>query len=478
MKSVLIAVFDGLQMSQVTPRLMPNLSALAAQGVTFNNHHSVFPTVTRTNVSSIVTGRYPGGHGLAANMLVVRDFDPERAIPAMGPELAQVAEATGRALLAPTLADILAGQGREYIAVGVGTTGNAYLHNPNAAHSSCGATIHPSFCLPHSLHEEIVGRFGPWPEKESPNTGQMAHAVDIMTGYIIPERNPAVSLIWFSEPDSAQHSEGVGSELSSSAVQSADRQFGRLMRWLEEEGRDAETDVMVVSDHGYSTIMEVVKVGDLVREAGFPEGGTPAGVVVAPNGGSVLFYAHDRDPGTCERLVAWLKAQPWCGALVASKEMGDITGALPAGLVGVEGVRAPDLAMSFRWEPGANEAGFPGHVYSSGGSPGVGQHGSMSPHELRNVLLAWGPSFKKGTSTDVPTGNVDIAPTALRILGVSGGEGMDGRALEEALGDGPDHHDVEWSNEVHTAEDGSYRQQITVSQVGTTGYVDRGGRVD
>ena len=59
MTSVLIVVFDGLQPSQVTPELMPNLSALAAEGVTFGNHHPVFPTVTRTNAASMVTGRSP-----------------------------------------------------------------------------------------------------------------------------------------------------------------------------------------------------------------------------------------------------------------------------------------------------------------------------------------------------------------------------------------------------------------------------------
>ena len=103
MSRVLIMVFDGLQPAQVTPELMPNLTALAARGVTFANHHAVFPSVTRINAASMVTGRYPGGHGLAANTLVVRDFDPYRAFAALEPTLAEVAHKTGRVLLAPTL---------------------------------------------------------------------------------------------------------------------------------------------------------------------------------------------------------------------------------------------------------------------------------------------------------------------------------------------------------------------------------------
>ena len=80
MSSVVVFVFDGLQPAQVGPRLTPNLSAWAAGGVTFANHHSVFPTVTRVNASSMVTGLGPGGHGLAGNRFLIRDFDPDRAM--------------------------------------------------------------------------------------------------------------------------------------------------------------------------------------------------------------------------------------------------------------------------------------------------------------------------------------------------------------------------------------------------------------
>ncbi|MEE3248028.1 MAG: alkaline phosphatase family protein, partial [Chloroflexota bacterium] len=140
MSSVLVFVFDGLQPAQVNTRLMPNLSAFAANGVTFVNHHAVFPSVTRVNCSSMVTGMDPGGHGLAGNRLLIREFDPYNAMGAMEPELSKVAKAGVPVLLAPTLAEILVRHGKEYVAIGVGTSGNAYLHNPTAEDSG-GATI-------------------------------------------------------------------------------------------------------------------------------------------------------------------------------------------------------------------------------------------------------------------------------------------------------------------------------------------------
>ena len=477
MASVLIAVFDGLQPAQVIPELMPNLSSLAASGVIFTNHHPVYPSVTRVNVSSVVTGRNPGGHGLAGNSLMVREFDSTQVISALETQLAQVEAKTGKVLLAPTLAEILSQNGQEYVAIGVGTSGNAYLQNPTAERSG-GGTIHPEFTLPHGLHEDITARFGPWPDETRPNTPRMAQAVKIMTEYILPERMPAVSLIWSSEPDKSQHDDPVGSDLSNAAVKEADHQFGILMDWLSQSGRAADTNVIVISDHGYSSIISPVNVEALIREAGFPPCGEPGGVAVANNGGSALFYTTDGDAETAERLAEWLMGQEWCGALTASDEAGEIPGTLPASAVGNQGPRGPEIAMSFRWNSDTNHSGYPGKVYSTGGRAGQGQHGSMSKHEMNNVMFAWGLGFKKGVSLDVPSGNIDLAPTILRLLGLPGGEAMDGRVLAEALAEGPSPDTVDWSAELYSTErrlkEKVYRQQIKLSVVGDTTYVDEG----
>ena len=134
--------------------------------------------------------------------------------------------------------------------------------------------------------------------------------------------------------------------------------------------------------------------------------------------------------------------------------------------------------MSFRWDSEVNAAGYAGHAYSTSLGPGQGQHGSMSRHETHNVLFARGPSFKQALTIDNPTGNIDLAPTISNILGLSGGEGMDGRVLYEALRDGPEPASVQWRTDTHEAqrivEGGVYRQHVKVSSVGHTTYVDEG----
>ena len=85
---------------------------------------------------------------------------------------------------------------------------------------------------------------------------------------------------------------------------------------------------------------------------------------------------------------------------------------------------------------------------------------------------------KRGITLDVPSGNIDVAPTILNLLGLPVGDAMDGRVLAEALAGGPDPETVDWSNELYNTErrlkEKVYRQQIKLSVVGGTTYVDQG----
>ena len=74
----LLLILDGLRPDYVTPDVMPNLHALAQRGVTFTNHHAVYPTVTRVNASSISTGAYPERHGILGNSVFFPRVDAKR----------------------------------------------------------------------------------------------------------------------------------------------------------------------------------------------------------------------------------------------------------------------------------------------------------------------------------------------------------------------------------------------------------------
>jgi arylsulfatase A-like enzyme len=51
--------------------------------------------------------------------------------------------------------------------------------------------------------------------------------------------------------------------------------------------------------------------------------------------------------------------------------------------------------------------------------------------------MAAGPDFRERASSDVPTSNVDLAPTLLRLLGLAAPASMSGRVIQEGLRGGP-----------------------------------------
>ena len=70
---------------------------------------------------------------------------------------------------------------------------------------------------------------------------------------------------------------------------------------------------------------------------------------------------------------------------------------------------------------------------ATGGKVGVGSHGGASPAEMHNTLIANGPSFHSGLNSELPSGNIDIAPTVIELLGLPMPNHFEGRVLHEAL---------------------------------------------
>src|SRR6266481_5899930 len=65
---VVLMVWDGLRPDFVTQRDTPNLFRMARDGVRFDRHHSIFPTLTMVNATALATGAPPGVNGLEGNV--------------------------------------------------------------------------------------------------------------------------------------------------------------------------------------------------------------------------------------------------------------------------------------------------------------------------------------------------------------------------------------------------------------------------
>ena len=98
---------------------------------------------------------------------------------------------------------------------------------------------------------------------------------------------------------------------------------------------------------------------------------------------------------------------------------------------------------------------------------------------MRNTLVAAGPDFKSGFVNELPSGNADLAPTILHILGVpqDSGSPMDGRVLREALLDSPKPSEPAVTKTIEASRDiglFTWRQYLKTSQYDGRTYFDEG----
>jgi arylsulfatase A-like enzyme len=96
---------------------------------------------------------------------------------------------------------------------------------------------------------------------------------------------------------------------------------------------------------------------------------------------------------------------------------------------------------------------------------------------MHNTLIAAGPDFRRGQTDDLPTGNVDLAPTILHILGIKAPHEMDGRILSEAMVDvdqSPTKGEPKTMEARKNFTAGTWRQSLQISRVGSTIYLDEG----
>ena len=193
---------------------------------------------------------------------------------------------------------------------------------------------------------------------------------------------------------------------------------------------------------------------------------------VAGNGGTMLFYVGEHDSDASQRLVEWLQQSDFAG-VIFSRDANEGTFPLSQVHLGSEG---PDVVMAFRWNDQANKHGVRGMIDSNAiRDPVEGTHGSLSPFDIHNSLFAVGPDFERGRVSELPSSNMDVAPTVLHILGLKSPQSLDGRILSEALIDGETPSAKTETTEVtRKLKTGKWRQYLRVSRVGEATYVDEG----
>ena len=481
---VILMVWDGMRPDFVSEATTPALMQMAAEGVTFLHHHPVYLSATEVNGTALATGVYPGQSGVIGNHEYRPSIDPLAPIDTQ--EVAAVRKGdqlTGNHYLAfPTVSEILHDNGLPTAVTGSKPVALLHDRAPRAP-GSLGITLFAGDTLPEEMEKSLAESLGKFPKAGTGKSAQDDWTTRALTGPLWEKGLPAYSLLWMAEPDFSQHRFGPGSPEALAAIKNNDDNLARLRAVLKAKNLEDSTDIIVVSDHGFSTIFTNIDVTATLRAHGlrayrkFPDAQRKDGdIMVVGNGGSAYCYVTGHDSNLITQIVHCLQAEPYTGVVFSQPP---VAGAFPLENSHLNSPAAPDVVAVLRWKPDQNKNGAPGLIYCEGKTlgPGQGNHASLGPADMHNTCVAFGPDFNRGMKDALPTGNIDIAPTILWILGVKPKEKMSGRVLSEALtGGGPAvtssrsyHRQTSWKGEGFV-----WHQYLDSSEVNGVIYFDEG----
>jgi arylsulfatase A-like enzyme len=479
-RHVVVVVWDGMRPDFVTAENTPTLWKLAKDGVTFRNNHAVYPSATHVNGIALMTGVYPNHSGLTVNYDYRPDIDNNKFISTEQPDVVRKGDeiSGGKYIAVPTIADLVRASGGRTVIAGTKTVALLLDRHVDASGAGHGVMLSAGTAVPQDALAPIVAGLGRFP---SAHVQQDAWTTKALTDFLWKDGVPAFSLLWLGEPDLTQHESAPGAPLALAAIKSADDNLAAVVAALDKHQARLTTDVFVVSDHGFSTIERAVDLKKILNDAGFTAttqfNGEPkkGDIMLVGNGGTVLFYVIGHDSAVTRRLVEFLQQSDFAGVIFTKESM---NGTFDFDRANIQSVNEPDVEMAFRWNDAKNQFGIPGMINGDWNrKAGNGTHATLSRFDMHNMLIATGPDFRRGESDESPSGNVDLAPTIVRILGIKSKRELDGRILSEAMVGSniapakPESQTIQATRQLAA---GTWHQSIQISRVGPTIYLDEG----
>lgn len=144
----------------------------------------------------------------------------------------------------------------------------------------------------------------------APEDAANKYMMSVFTQYILPQKKPMLSLIWFRTPDNVEHGYGPGSANMKAGLRSQDARLGELIAALRANGMDSTTNIVVVSDHGHSSVSGPVSTYPLraiTASTTLPSGGVSGAAIgaVDPNGYSFSGDVRSADLLTYRGFAAY-----------------------------------------------------------------------------------------------------------------------------------------------------------------------------
>ena len=565
-RNLILFIPDGLRGRIVTPQTAPAMAELRDKGVNFKNSHSLFPTFTMANGSAIASGHYLGDTGTFSNTIytgypsepaggtvvpfiendaVLGDIDEHFGGDYLNEDtILKMARAKGFSTaaigkLGPTLLFDHTDRGKNTIVIDDSTGGKAGVPLSDEMKEALTKANLPLVTVPRG--ENSKAGDAKTPGTTSANVPQQAYMADVASKVVLPmfkaRSKPFVLVFWSRDPDGSQHNTGdslntitpgINGPTSMAGIKNADNNLAQLRKALDELGLAASTNIIVSSDHGFSTISKESKTSpaakmsyddtpkdflpmgfvaiDLAKALNLPlfdpnnknapigdnahpkagngvlgKDPTKPDIVVATNGGSDLLYLPGKDRKLAERTIKALLEQDYVSGLFVDDELGRFPGTLPMSQLGLKGKAVtphPSIVVNFRsWSSGCDEpTNCSVQIADTVLRQGQGMHGSFSRGDTMNFTAAIGPDFKTNYVDALPVSNADVGATAAKIMGLeqkSKGTLL-GRVMTEAMPNGATPKAFAGSVKSQPSANG-LRTVLMFQRVGSQRYFDTAG---
>lgn len=390
-KTVLVVLIDGFAPALVKAADTPNLDRMAREG-SFSHHLlPVFPSMSMVNHTSFATGCWPSKHGIMSNIFV----DPTLGRYESSPDadwrtgcqsVWEIAEAAGVKTAA------------------LGITGSYS--------KSLGATAQ------HTL--PVV----PWEERLS-DEARTAHAISLLNQN--DEDRPRLIVLYLSGPDDTAHGFGVLAPETLRAATEADARVGELLEAITANDNADRTSLMIAADHGMADVSPLINITRIMNRHRIKG-------QQASDGATAFLYLDNPDDieRAYKRLNTYSEFETFKrGAHPAYSHLGD-------------GQRAGDILLITQppyWFAGAEVFPlwskivgvtriWPDVFVPPMGSGLAATHGYAPSHpDMQTIFYAWGADIRAGQVIE-NLDMIDIAPTALDLLGLEVPAAVDGKIIK------------------------------------------------
>ena len=367
--TVILISFDGWRWDYDAKFPAPNLRRVIASGVRAAALIPSFPSKTFPNHYTLVTGLYPGHHGVVANSI----YDPQ----------------TGRRFSMSNRREVQDPMwwGGEPVWVRLQNAGQsaAAMFWPGSEAPILGQR--PKYWVPY--------------DETTPGNARVDRVLEWLD--LPSAERPTFLTLYFEDVDSAAHRFGPESRNVREAVSRVDRYLGRLLQGLERRGIHNDVNIVITSDHGLSetSVDRVVKLDDYIdlSDVDIIDINPTLGLVPKPGREDAVYNAL---ANAHPRLRVYRRQDtPAHWHYRDHPRIPSIVGVADEGWEVLQRATVADRLAR--------------RLFGPGGVHGYDPHQAMS---MRGVFVAAGPAFKRGVSVP-PFENVSVYNVLTAVVGVT-----------------------------------------------------------